>query len=105
MAETVEELIDWLTKNTNEWTLEVNPHEGLYMTRRQYVMHDHLEESYDEALDEGENLYYIRAYPSTPISQYAIYGTELIEVLSEMKGCVEPHRRDGSVPMRLEKRV
>lgn len=33
----VSELMNWLTENTNEWALEVNPHEGVYTTRERYV--------------------------------------------------------------------
>lgn len=100
---TIGELMNWLTENTNEWSLEVNPHEGVYDTREGHVKHMD-EELWHEGLNEGDNLYEIRAYPNTPISQYHFFGTDLCEVLTEMKNAVAPHRRDGSVPMRKEKR-
>lgn len=97
----VSELMYWLTENTNEWALEVNPHAGIYASREDYVKHVD-EESWHEGLNEGPNLYEIRAYPSTPISQYHFFGTNLVDVLTEMKNCVEPHRAGGKLPMRKE---
>lgn len=97
----IEELIVWLTENTNEWHLEVNPHEGTYETRESYVKY--MSEPWDDTYNEGANFYELRAYPNTPVSQYLIFGTDLKKVLGMMKNAVEPHRKNGSKPMRLEK--
>lgn len=97
----IEELIAWLTENTNEWILNVNPHEGTYETRQQYIKFR--DEDWDPAWDEGENFYEVQAYPNTPISCYLVHGTDLRKTLEDMMACIVPHRRNGSLPMRFEK--
>lgn len=98
----IEELMLYLTANSNEWHLEINGHEGTYETREQYIKGTNDEEMWSDELNDGLNLYRVQIYPTTPISCYVIFGTDLKDVLVDAYRAIEPHRRGGKLPIRLE---
>lgn len=99
----VEELMSWLSENSNEWSLEVNGHAGNYESREDYVKWGDLNE-WHESLNEGPNLYRMQVYPNTPVSCYILFGTDLREVLEETVVLVKESRLDGSKPFRFDEK-
>lgn len=97
--ESIQDLILWLNDNTVEWSLEVNPHNGYYeskhdyLTRRGMEPEKHYVSISEEELGNAKNLYVVQVYPSTPVTFYLCYHIDLHKALIETKDCVQNHKR------------
>lgn len=98
--------IQWLTDNTLNWSLEVDPEKACYESREDYLAH---REDLDDVLVEqpevltAEHMFAVQVYPYTPIGFYVVYGTTAEEALR--LACEDPDAPLGPIDKGLEEEL